>query len=268
METARAILQDALRLQAELLDSHYGGHFIDGATPVLWYGRPRPGCWMTIGTNPSRGEFLDRDGHPRTGEDAKFFWKGDQSFATDLEIERAIDLCDTYFESGRATTSWFGKPGGAKLEALLNGMGRSFYRPAFDVVHVDFFKYATATQMGRIREARTMMEQPDSLALLHRTIAFVAPDRLIVLGRDNCRALDGFVTEGVLPDYPGVRYALGWGTSGIPMLGLYMKPSEVFVGLGNGIDANGLHYGAYAKREHLLRIGRALRHVMDDWMAG
>lgn len=51
------------------------------------------------------------------------------------------------------------------------------------------------------------------------------------------------------------------------MIGLHMKPSEVFVGLYNGCDSNGLHFGSYVKREHLLKIGQAIDTIMDDWLA-
>jgi len=59
--------------------------------------------------------------------------------------------------------------------------------------------------------------------------------------------------------YPSAQFELGYhATLHIPMIGLHVKPSEVFVGLGNGRDAFGLHHGSYAKREHLMQIGAAI----------
>ncbi|WP_215146205.1 hypothetical protein [Exiguobacterium qingdaonense] len=270
MEAVR-LLQDAIRFQQALCETPLGKELITKASPVLWYGRPGPNQWLTIGTNPSRGEFLHRDGTPRTGEDQKFYWRNALSFEDYLGNEEAlqdtIERASTYFESGRATTSWFGKSGGAKLEALLNGMGRSFYDEPASVVHVDFFKFATYEQMGKIKNGRDWLEHPTSIELLERTIGYIKPSRIIVLGRDNCRTFLGFSTRGQLATHPAITYEIGRHESGIPMIGLHMKPSEVFVGLGNGYDSNGLHYGSYAKREHLLEIGQAVEAIMDEWWA-
>ncbi|WP_214792859.1 MULTISPECIES: hypothetical protein [unclassified Exiguobacterium] len=260
MNQARVLLQDAIRFQQALMTSSFQEELIDGASPVLWYGRPTEGQFLTVGTNPSRGEFFERDGAVRRGASQKFYWR-DQPLEAYLQddnaLEATLDYAAAYFEAGRATTSWFGKPGGAKLEALLEGMGRSFYDGS--ALHVDFFKYATSRQMGQLRTGRQWMEHPASLDLLERTIRYVAPSRLIVLGSDNCAAFDGFTQCEQIEAYPGVRFELGYYTQHfIPMVGLHVKPSEVFVGLGNGRDAFGLHHGSYAKREHLIRIGQAI----------
>ncbi|WP_214799455.1 hypothetical protein [Exiguobacterium sp. s50] len=260
MEQARLLLQDAIRFQQALMTSSFQAELIDGASPVLWYGRPTEEQWLTIGTNPSRGEFFERDGTVRREESQKFYWR-DQSLDAYLQDERAheatLEHAAAYFEAGRATTSWFGKRGGAKLEALLEGMGRSFYDGS--ALHVDFFKYATWRQMGRLRTGRQWMEQPTSLDLLQRTIRYVTPSRLIVLGRDNCASFEGFTYSERIEAYPSARFELGYHTTlGVPMVGLHFKPSEVFVGLGNGRDVFGLHHGSYAKRDHLIRIGAAI----------
>ncbi|MEW8968959.1 hypothetical protein [Exiguobacterium alkaliphilum] len=264
MEHARDLLKEALRFQERLLASPFQKELIEGASPVLWYGRPTDGQWLTIGTNPSRGEFFERDGKVRSDDAQKFYWR-DQSFEAYLEDETALDAtieyATAYFEAGRATTSWFGKPDGAKLEALLEGMDRSFYDGT--AIHVDFFKYATYRQMGQIRDGRRWMEHPDSLALLERTIRLIRPERLIVLGRDNCVAMTGFTEKRTVTGYPSAVYELGLHPAGIPMVGLHFKPSEVLVGLGNGVDLNGLHHGAYAKREHVMRIGAHVRQEAD-----
>ena len=113
--------------------------------------------------------------------------------------------------------------------------------------------------MGQLRTGRQWMEHPTSLDLLERTIRYVTPSRLIVLGRDNCAAFNGFTHNERLDAYPSARFELGYhATLHVPMVGLHFKPSEVFVGLGNGRDAFGLHHGSYAKREHLIRIGAAI----------
>lgn len=260
MNQARVLLQDAIRFQQALMTSSFLEELIDGASPILWYGRPTEQQWLTVGTNPSRGEFFERDGIVRRGDSQKFYWR-DQPLDTYIDDERALeatfDYAAAYFEAGRATTSWFGKPGGAKLEALLEGMGRSFYDGS--AVHTDFFKYATWRQMGQVRAGRQWMEHPMSLDLLERTIRFVAPSRLLVLGRDNCEAFEGFTHRAQVEAYPSAQFELGYhATLHVPMVGLHFKPSEVFVGLGNGRDASGLHHGSYAKREHLLRIAAAI----------
>ncbi|WP_214756459.1 hypothetical protein [Exiguobacterium sp. s157] len=260
MDQACVLLQDAIRFQQALMTSSFQAELIDGASPILWYGRPTEQQWLTVGTNPSRGEFYEQDGTVRSGESQKFYWR-DESLDTYLQdesaLEATLDYAATYFEGGRATTSWFGKPGGAKLEALLEGMGRSFYDGS--ALHIDFFKYATSRQMGQLQTGRQWMEHPTSLDLLERTIRYVTPSRLIVLGRDNCAAFTGFTHSERLDAYPSARFELGYHmTLGIPIIGLHFKPSEVFVGLGNGRDAFGLHHGSYAKREHLMQIGAAI----------
>ncbi len=60
------------------------------ASPVLWYGRPVPNQWLTIGTNPSRGECLHRDGILRTGQTQKFYWRETLSFEDYLGNEEAL----------------------------------------------------------------------------------------------------------------------------------------------------------------------------------
>lgn len=270
METARAILQDAIRFQHVLLTSAFADELIMNASPIMWYGRPGIDQWLTIGTNPSRGEFFHRNGKVRTGAMKKWFWRDAMTLLEYREdmaaLNTTLDYASTYFESGRATTGWFGKPDGAKLEAFLNGMNRSFYSSPASAIHVDFFKYATHQQMGRLKEGRNWMEHPTSLELLERTIAYLQPKRLIVLGRDNCKVMSGFTHTGTLLEYPGARYELGrYGALGIPMIGLHFKPSEVFLGLGNGKDINGLHHGSYARREHLVRIGQSIDNVAADF---
>lgn len=231
MDQARVLLQDAIRFQQALMTWSFQAELIDGASPVLWYGRPTEQQWLTVGTNLSRGEFYERDGTVRSGESQKFYWR-DESLDTYLQDESA-------------------------LEALLEGMGRSFYDGS--ALHIDFFKYATSRQMGQLRTGRQWMEHPTSLDLLERTIRYVTPSRLIVLGRDNCAAFTGFTHSERLDAYPSARFELGYhATLHVPMVGLHFKPSEVFVGLGNGRDAFGLHHGSYAKREHLIRIGAAI----------
>lgn len=131
MNQARVLLQDAIRFQQALMTSSFQAELIDGASPVLWYGQPTEEQWLTIGTNPSRGEFFERDGTVRRGASQKFYWR-DQPLEAYLQddnaLEATLDYAATYFEGGRATTSWFGKPGGAKLEALLEGMGTLILR--------------------------------------------------------------------------------------------------------------------------------------------
>lgn len=122
MEAVR-LLQDAIRLQQELCDTSFGKELTLEASPVLWYGRPVPNQWLTIGTNPSRGECLHRDGILRTGQTQKFYWGETLSFGDYLGNE----------------------------EALLNGMRQSFYDYPTAVIHVDFFKFATYEQMGKMR---------------------------------------------------------------------------------------------------------------------
>ncbi|MFY9857245.1 MAG: hypothetical protein WAK79_04210, partial [Exiguobacterium chiriqhucha] len=73
MDQARVLLQDAIRFQQALMTSSFQAELIDGASPVLWYGRPTEQQWLTVGTNPSRGEFYEQDGTVRSGESQKFY---------------------------------------------------------------------------------------------------------------------------------------------------------------------------------------------------
>ena len=98
MTTIPVYIQDRLRTPppAEM-------YVVPGSTPVLSFGPARSAVVATLGLNPSRKEFLDRDGRELTGP---LRWlathtsigTSDLSNASVEVLAQILNDCDTYFQ--------------------------------------------------------------------------------------------------------------------------------------------------------------------------
>jgi hypothetical protein len=269
MSRAKSLLISASLYQEKLLNTPLSSEIIDRSTPVVWFGNPVPNSWVTIATNPSTREFLDKDNELLLGENARFFVR-DQGISLteytkeDMQLESTIKLYCSYFNRKTAYRNWFGKPKGAKLEGFLNGMGGSFYNlnGYKNVVHTDFFPIATKSQMGKIANKNELLNCEFSRGFLKDTIDFLAPSLIIILGKEHCKRFEllehgiYFDSPKTLKPFPNAKYQLGYYSKlNIPVLGLHFKPSEQFIGLGGGYDENQIGHGEYVKKNSLTEMG-------------
>ncbi|MCM3478945.1 hypothetical protein [Caldibacillus thermoamylovorans] len=275
VERAKFLLKRAIRYQAGLSKILPAHEVIDRATPVLWFGSISPGNWVTIATNPSSKEFLDKDGDLLLGERSRFYVREKgvslKDYAeNDKQLQSTIEMYNTYFDRNTVYRSWFGKENGAKLEGFLNGMGASLYTTNNKkrVVHTDFFPIATRSQMSRISAKDKLLESQFVKDFIRDTIDFLNPSLIIVLGKEHCSRLAlerefSFDEIKQIKDFPDAQYQIGfYHELGVPVVGLHFKPSEQFIGLGgNKIDSNGKGHGEYAKRQALVHMGE---EIMKD----
>ncbi|AZB41059.1 hypothetical protein CEF21_01160 [Bacillus sp. FJAT-42376] len=279
---AKSLIASASRHQEELLGTPISREFIEGATPVVWLGEAVPGSWVTMATNPSPKEFINQNNQLLLGEQARFHIRENgQSLAEyakdEAQLESAIEYYQTYFKAGKAYRTWFGKPDGAKLEGFLNGLGGSFYgSPGFkNVIHSDFFPFATRTHMGRIKEKLKLLGSDFSREFLQEKLEFLRPSMVILLGREHCALFEKaepgikFDPPKALEPYPGAAYQTGFHQRlRIPLLGLHFKPSEQFLGLGGGQDKNGQSHGKYGTKAALNELGRAIARDLQSFTIG
>ncbi|NEU30584.1 hypothetical protein GN156_07270 [bacterium LRH843] len=274
-ELAKSLLKQAIRYQAELSKTSLAHEVIDRATPIVWFGNISKNNWVTIATNPSSKEFLDTDGTLLLGEKSRFYVreKGvslEEYERNDKQLESTIEMYNSYFERDITYRGWFGKQNGAKLEGFLNGMGGSLYSTPNKkrVVHTDFFPIPTRSQMSRISSKDSLLGSPFAQEFLQKTLDFLSPSLIIVLGKEHCSRLAlekefNFEEIKLIKDYPGAKYQIGFYPQlGVPVVGLHFKPSEQFIGLGgNKTDLNGKGHGNYATKKALRFMGE---EIMKD----
>lgn len=266
---AKRLLRTATRYQAMLLESNFSNEVIDRSTPIVWFGNPEKGNWITIATNPSSKEFLDTDGSLLLGKKARFYVRGTEETLeeyekSDNQLESTIAMYNSYFDRDTTYRSWFGKKNGAKLEGFLNGMGGSLYSSDNKkrVVHTDFFPIATQSQMGRVKDNKRLLDSKFAREFIIDTLSLLEPSLIIILGKEHCNRFKA-LEEGIylddprsIPNFPSAKYQLGFHSRlNSPIVGLHFKPSEQFIGLGGMTDENGNSHGDYAKKASLNRMG-------------
>lgn len=273
MVIAKSLLKRAVDYQKEISESDLSNEFIERSTPVLWRGESIPGNIVTVGTNPSAKEFLNQHNELLENEKARFFIRDNQVSLEeyshdDSKLEKTIDYYRTYFDRDTAYRSWFGRKGGGKLEAFMNGMGGSFYHSSSytRVIHMDLFPFPTRKQIGRMKEKEELLNSEFVQNSVVDLLAFLDPSLIIVLGKEHCERIICAEKETYLGDvqflseFPDAAYQLGhYSSKKIPLLGLHFKPSEQFIGLGSKRDINGLSHGTYGSSASLTCIGEQIR---------
>lgn len=266
------LIRKAADLQESLQQTVFADQVMERSIPVVWFGMRSPGSVITIGTNPSSKEFVASDGSLLAAEKSRFFVREEgvslnQYQQSEQSLIETVKHYQTYFERNTVYSGWFGKKGGAKLEGFLNGMGYSFYKETGmpPAVHIDFFPIPTLKQMGTIRGREAVIDSPVIKSLLSDTINFLAPGKILILGKEHCERFQKFYTETALGEvhavegYPDARYQKGYSEEfRAEVIGLHFKPSEQFLALGGGVDDNGLSHGSYGGREAIRQIGEAV----------
>ncbi|CAG9606571.1 hypothetical protein [Pseudoneobacillus rhizosphaerae] len=272
IKEAKSLVIRASLFQDKLLSTSISSEIIERSTPVVWFGNTMKNNWVTIATNPSTREFLDRDNHLLIGENARFFVREQGvnlvDYANDdSQLESSIQLYNSYFSRKTTYRNWFGKPKGAKLEGFLNGMGGSLYnfKNYKNVVHTDFFPIATKSQMGKIPSRKELLDSDFANQFLKDTLDFLEPSLIIILGKEHCKRFTNLEhgiyldSPKVVSQFPNSKYQLGFHSRlKVPVVGLHFKPSEQFIGLGGGADEKGKSHGEYAKKDSLDFMGNEI----------
>jgi hypothetical protein len=116
-----------------------GIRVVPGSTPVIAFGDARNAKVATLGWNPSRLEFLDRNGKElvegnRRLETLASIEESDLVTAPDNAVQRIFHACNDYFK--RNPYNWFDK-----FEKIFEHVGASYYDGT--ACHLDFVQWAT-----------------------------------------------------------------------------------------------------------------------------
>ena len=123
---------------------------VPGSTPVVAFGKARTATVATLGLNPSRVEFLDRDGRELVGDARRLstHWSlglSDLSNASPSAIAQIIQDCDTYFQRN-PYWQWF-----SQLEQVVQACGASYCDGS--ACHLDLVQWATDPTWGKLPQA-------------------------------------------------------------------------------------------------------------------
>lgn len=143
------------------------GHVVAGSTPVLSFGNAAEAVVATIGLNPSRQEFLDRNGRELSGRSRRFetlksLGVPELASASDSDLLRVVGACNTYF-AANPYRRWFDQ-----LEPILRSVGASYYDGS--ACHLDLVQWATDPVWSKIpdRTVRDRLLEQDSVFFRHQ----------------------------------------------------------------------------------------------------
>jgi len=140
---------------------------IEGSTPVVSFGNAHCASVATLGLNPSRVEFLDRDENELVAPFRRLathasLGTSDLANATETVIAQVLNDCNSYF-SGNPYRRWFDQ-----LELILTPCCASYYDGS--ACHLDLVQWATNPTWGKLRPASLRREliEADSLFLIEQ----------------------------------------------------------------------------------------------------
>ena len=113
---------------------------VPGSTPVVAFGNARSATVATLGLNPSKNEFRERNGNELVGTSRRLATHRSLGMsclanAPVSMIEQVLQDCDTYFQR-KPYHWWFDQ-----LEMVLQGCGTSYYDGS--ACHLDLVQWAT-----------------------------------------------------------------------------------------------------------------------------
>ena len=123
--------------------------------PVPAFGDPSASLVATLGLNPSNREFLDLQGNELTGVFRRFHtlrslelrsWREVHAYHLRLILR---SCCDYFYTN--PYSRWF-KP----LDAVIAGLGMSYYSRQRPACHLDVVPYATSTKWGSLSPPQRM----------------------------------------------------------------------------------------------------------------
>lgn len=196
------LLSQVIFKQQELsYDPRWKAELLPFAPPVLWFGDLTSNLSKTvsIGANPSRREFLknanadpyDYQSYLLGGSHRFYVFENPLYELADINDNIKMEIINsynTYFSSNPYQT-WFGQENGGKVEALMNGLGSSFYNNDlyFRSIHIDLFPFATINDFSKIFELckETLFLNNWARDFLTELVLEIKPEKLIVFGISN-----------------------------------------------------------------------------------
>ncbi|MDZ4820171.1 MAG: hypothetical protein SGJ20_14480 [Planctomycetota bacterium] len=188
---------------------------VDCSTPVVSFGDAHTATVATLGLNPSRVEFLDRNGNELIGPNRRLatltsLGASDLTNAPLESVAEVLSDCNSYFERN-PYRQWFDQ-----LELILDACGVSYYNGS--ACHLDLVQWATDPTWGSLRPP----------ALRNRLIS--ADSRFLVeqLSNENIRLLlvNGM---GVIRQLQSTAHASLDELK--PIVGLSRQNTRIFMGM-------------------------------------
>jgi len=142
-------------------------YVVTGSTPVLAFGDSSNAFVATLGLNPSRQEFLDRNGRELNGTARRFETLASLGVpsldsAPEALLQRVVYACNGYFQAN-PYRRWFDQ-----LERVLKAVGASYYDGS--ACHLDLVQWATDPVWSKIPDpgVRDRMLEEDAAFLRHQ----------------------------------------------------------------------------------------------------
>jgi len=155
---------------------------VAGSLPILFFGDALSARLATIGINPSKFEYLHRNGQMLKGKNKRFasiesLDAVSREALSDFQADRAIDDMRSYFDDGKPVYGSYFR----HLHNFLDGMGTSY--GSRSVSHLDLVQEATDPIWSQIGSS-------ERTALLDRDVPF------LVWQLENLTHLEGVICAG------------------------------------------------------------------------
>jgi hypothetical protein len=178
---------------------------VPGSTPVVSFGNAQKASVATLGINPSRVEFLAKDGSELVGNSRRLathasLGTSDLANAPRSVIAQVLADCNGYFDRN-PYRRWFDP-----LDAILNGIGASYYNGM--ACHLDLVQWATDPTWGKIQPSKTRKQliAEDSDFLVEQ-LENERLELLLVNGRGAFKALQAMTGVSLAEQEPLCGYA-------------------------------------------------------------
>ncbi len=133
-------------------------NIVSGSTPVVAFGNAQISRVATLGLNPSKYEFLDKNGIELTGSERRLETLNsleikNRKNISNWQVKQTLNSCNNYFDN--RPYSWFNK-----LEKVLKHFEVSYYSST--ACHLDLVQWATDPVWGSIpEEIKTILIKRD-----------------------------------------------------------------------------------------------------------
>jgi hypothetical protein len=192
---------------------------VPGSTPVVAFGDVRKSKVATLGWNPSKLEFLDRDGNELVGDERRLetlasIGENDLVAASADAVRRIFQTCNNYFH--RNPYHWFNK-----LEKILKHVGVSYYDGS--ACHLDLVQWATDPVWGDLPPSDQIRLIDADLPFLDHQLSQENFRLLLLNGRGIMKAyeerLGGVLMESPLLDGGRLKLFTGRDARGLKVVG-------------------------------------------------
>jgi hypothetical protein len=216
-----------------------GVPIVPGSTPVVAFGDVRKSVIATLGWNPSKLEFLDRNGSELVGKKRRLetltsIGETNLASASAEAVNLIFDSCNNYFR--RQPYSWF-----KKLEKVLKIAGDSYFDGS--ACHLDFVQWATNPVWGMLSLSCQAGLLEADLPFLRRQLSQEKIRFLLLNGKGVVLAyrkhLHGKLTESPIPGGARLKLYVGRDTQGLRVIGWNINLQSNFGVSNHEIDVIG-----------------------------